>query len=142
MFYILKFVFDSEKRRYGHSIILGKKLQGLYLLEGSHSKTFKQQEFIPLQITDMLQWVADMGGGGLSNPFTPNNLITIIIKQSIVLVKNGTFCYCFDCRLDYIKKTSLTFSPCQYFLTYKIIIWITTLRGHLNPLKSNTCTNT
>lgn len=46
------------------------------------------------------------------------------------------------CRLDYIKKTSLTFSPCQYFLTYKIIIWITTLRGHLNPLKSNTCTNT
>lgn len=41
MFYILKFVFDSEKRRYGHSIILGKKLQGLYLMEGSHSKTFK-----------------------------------------------------------------------------------------------------
>lgn len=41
MFYILKFGFDSEKRRYGHSIILGKKLQGLYLLEGSHLKTIK-----------------------------------------------------------------------------------------------------
>lgn len=35
-----------------------------------------------------------------------------------------------------LKKTSLTFSPCQYFLTYKIIIWITiNLKGPSQPLE-------